>query len=613
MATRADYFTWTDGLIVHEPEEDSIGKALSKYPALDAAKKAERSWTTTLRDLFDTVKGSFTLKDLEEAVKSGSVTQVLQTLDLDQAIDQAAKGVGLQPAETSLIEQARRTFEAGARAALDQLDRVQVQKANPYHDEKGRFASAYSGQVWNRTQAEEFLGEVKDELHSAGYDVKIIGSVATRGQSQHDADFLLTPRKGREEDFNLEPVLESMTRRGWKWDFTGDADEVLEVHVPKKGVVDFFFSDPASKANPCHDEEGKFCSTGQHSEFGHFQSTGGTTAAGTPVVAPDSKWVSRTTQGGLHAGRQKKTRNAYATTYRAGLDHSVTYIERANGKKAWAIEESRTRIDPHTHIAYMQEIQRKEGTPAEVKDYLYQRFGISHVSKVEKATIGTELSFDLLNPKAIDFLRAYAFDLIRQISQGTRESIRDVILEGFQEGKHPYEQAREIRDFIGLTTAQARAVRNYRRMLESGSSPDLREALTRALRDGRFDSTLLTAANTGGTLSQGKVDAMVARYQERYLSYRAQTIARTETLRASNAGQQFLWEDAVDQGLLQEDKTRRYWVTTPDERLCPVCEAIPRQNPKGVRMGEPFQTDLGAIDYPPAHPSCRCATSLHFI
>jgi hypothetical protein len=236
------------------------------------------------------------------------------------------------------------------------------------------------------------------------------------------------------------------------------------------------------------------------------------------------------------------------------------------------------------------------------------------VEKVDKKPrLGTEISLDLLNPEAVNFLNGYTLNLIRQVSRDTRLAIRDVILTAFNEGGHPYEQAREIRNLIGLTSRQAQAVRNFRRMLRSGDPTLMREALERALRDKRFDSTVLRAIESQSRIPKERAERMVQRFAERMLNYRARNIARTESIRASVAGQQELWRQAVGQGLLKPERTRKKWIVTPDDRLCPICRPIPGRNKGGVRLDESFATDIGPVDAPPAHPSCRCALGLVFL
>jgi hypothetical protein len=138
----------------------------------------------------------------------------------------------------------------------------------------------------------------------------------------------------------------------------------------------------------------------------------------------------------------------------------------------------------------------------------------------------------------------------------------------------------------------------------------LQNALDLALRDGRYDPSVLSAINNKTTLSQDKIDAMVDRYAQRSLNYRAITIARTETLRASNWGQLESWNQAAAQGLLNKNTVRRMWLTAEDERTCQICEPIPDMNPDGVALDEDFDTPDGAITIPPAHVSCRCTVVL---
>lgn len=88
---------------------------------------------------------------------------------------------------------------------------------------------------------------------------------------------------------------------------------------------------------------------------------------------------------------------------------------------------------------------------------------------------------------------------------------------------------------------------------------------------------------------------------------RAETIARTETMRASNQGQYQLWLQAEDAGLLTGDEEQE-WIVTPDDRLCPICEPMDGET---IPMGGRFRLNTGeSVDGPPAHPNCRCTIAL---
>lgn len=79
---------------------------------------------------------------------------------------------------------------------------------------------------------------------------------------------------------------------------------------------------------------------------------------------------------------------------------------------------------------------------------------------------------------------------------------------------------------------------------------------------------------------------------------RAEVIARTEVLRASN----FATVEAYKQSGVVKGKE---WLTALDERVCPTCQPL---DGKIVEVNKEFKTDVGDLDYPPAHPSCRCTT-----
>lgn len=83
---------------------------------------------------------------------------------------------------------------------------------------------------------------------------------------------------------------------------------------------------------------------------------------------------------------------------------------------------------------------------------------------------------------------------------------------------------------------------------------------------------------------------------------RAETIARTESMRAAHEGQKQLWRQAEEEGLL--NKPKRTWITTPDDKLCPICEDLDGREAKLEGEYEP------GIEGPPAHPNCRCTEGL---
>ena len=239
------------------------------------------------------------------------------------------------------------------------------------------------------------------------------------------------------------------------------------------------------------------------------------------------------------------------------------------------------------------------------KDVLQATFaagGTAAITALPPSIVTTNLRFDMTNPEAIEHLNTYAFDLIQQVTQDQRDAIQQIVTRAFEEGGHPIEQARSIREIIGLTSKQEQAVANYREALEGGN---YRDALSRALRDARFDPTLRGAIQSEKPLSQEYVDKLVGRYREKYLKYRAENLARTETARASAQGQRALWNQASKQGLLPKT-TKRIWIASVgDPRTCEDCLDLADSDPVG--LDEPFED--GTMDAP-QHCSCRCSTAI---
>lgn len=233
--------------------------------------------------------------------------------------------------------------------------------------------------------------------------------------------------------------------------------------------------------------------------------------------------------------------------------------------------------------------------------------GASHATAEAGAAVAA-FTFDRLDPNMIEALTTYRMDLIRQMTASTLTNVQDALVTGLRRGWNPLKTARAIDDLIGLTDSQARAAANYRRLLEAG---DL-SALDRQLRDRRFDPTVERAVREDLTLSDVQVDRMVARYRERMLQLRARTIARTETLRAANAGAHAGYAQMIARGDIPERSVRRHWLVAEDERTCAICNSIPILNPDGVGFDEDFNSSDGPIYAPPdPHPSCRCAVTFY--
>ena len=136
--------------------------------------------------------------------------------------------------------------------------------------------------------------------------------------------------------------------------------------------------------------------------------------------------------------------------------------------------------------------------------------GSEFLEGILEITIG----FDRVNERAVRHMQSERLRFIREFTNEQREANRFALVDGIERGLNPIEQARNFRSSIGLTSYQQTAVQNYRKLLERGAA----EALSRGLRDRRFDRTLLRAIRSGEPLTAGQVNRMVERYTDRYVS-----------------------------------------------------------------------------------------------
>lgn len=213
------------------------------------------------------------------------------------------------------------------------------------------------------------------------------------------------------------------------------------------------------------------------------------------------------------------------------------------------------------------------------------------------------MAFDRVSAEAVRWAEQHAAELVTSITAETRAGLRQAISRAFSEGIAPRESAKIIQDIVGLRPDQVDAVLNVRRKLL--------DAEARATATGRTITVKVPGVPRGikvppKGLPPERISAVLDKYAKRQLRQRALLIARTETIAASNAGQQLQWAQAVKDGLLRGNEMQR-WVVAFDERLCKVCRALHGQK---VALGQPFISMNGPVLRPPAHPNCRCAIVL---
>lgn len=191
--------------------------------------------------------------------------------------------------------------------------------------------------------------------------------------------------------------------------------------------------------------------------------------------------------------------------------------------------------------------------------------------------IRPEMRMDISNPNLQDYIANRSGDLVVNVKEDTLATIKDMTSRRFSNRLSPRVIADQVKETVGLYPRLANAVFNYQeQLLDQGYSLD-------------------------------HVQDLVTDYYNRLLDYRATTIARTETQRASHRAQLFVWKDAASRGLIDRAVAKKVWVV--DGSPCEICAPM-----EGVAVGldEEWELEDGESVEVPAdsHPNCLCNMSL---
>jgi hypothetical protein len=238
----------------------------------------------------------------------------------------------------------------------------------------------------------------------------------------------------------------------------------------------------------------------------------------------------------------------------------------------------------------------------------YLRGGQDAYSRLPARIRTAAPAFDSVNERAVEYLRRYSASLISGITAAQRQTIQQTLIFGFRQGWTQAQMASAIVDGIGLTTPMSIALQNFRRTLEEGRAFGAFPT-DRKLSD--IDRMLaLRIMRDGGT--QAQIAAMVERYRRQLLNVRATAIARTESVRAYNAGQVEMWRQLRDSGAIDPGVSRKFWNYVHDDRVRDAHIDVSEMNQDGVPLDAPFAHNIPGWDgqHPPSAVNCRCWLTL---
>lgn len=254
----------------------------------------------------------------------------------------------------------------------------------------------------------------------------------------------------------------------------------------------------------------------------------------------------------------------------------------------------------------------------------YQAGGYAAVATIPATRDRTGQKLDILfnarNPEAESWLKERSSSRVVEIIEEQRMAIREVLTKSMAAGINPVNAATQLvgkigpngkrqGGLLGLTRAQQSWVDNYTDELESNS----KAALTRNLRDKRFDKRIEKAIAEGKPLDLATRLKMVENYKNRVLKYRANVLGRTEAMTSLHKGQHDGYEQAIEAGQVEARYVRKTWQSAGDTR---VRDSHADLNGTTVGFKESFRTKRGFYLRFTCDPrgdaseviQCRCST-----
>ena len=192
------------------------------------------------------------------------------------------------------------------------------------------------------------------------------------------------------------------------------------------------------------------------------------------------------------------------------------------------------------------------------------------------------IRFQGRNPRAESWVTERSSTLITRITDGQRETIRDILSTAIGEGQGPRTTAldlvgrvdratgRRSGGTVGLDWKQKEYLSNYRDKLTA---------------EGR---------------KADQIERMVEKYNNKLLRVRGERIARTETTAALNAGRDEGMQQLIDSGEVPVENIEDEWQSSGNKNVRDSHEALDGTK---VPHGEPFVSELGSVMYYPGDTS----------
>lgn len=257
----------------------------------------------------------------------------------------------------------------------------------------------------------------------------------------------------------------------------------------------------------------------------------------------------------------------------------------------------------------------------------YHNGGIATVGRmpVLRDPTGSQVHFSwgVRNLPAEQAMRQHAANLVIGTTAEMKQGIREVLTENLSRGQSPYDAGRMIAGhvnratgqreggLVGLTPGQMKTVSWIDRDLHAGDPEAMRQYLGLKLRDKRLDRSIVKALQEGKGMSAEDAGRAARLYSNRALKYRADGIARHETMVSLGKARHDAFRQQIDDGkLLAEDVTKTWKHQTQEH---PRMQHVAMEG-QVVAFDQPFLAPDGTPlryphdpDAPASHTiGCKC-------
>lgn len=243
----------------------------------------------------------------------------------------------------------------------------------------------------------------------------------------------------------------------------------------------------------------------------------------------------------------------------------------------------------------------------ELADQLRQQY--ERVAKADAPTpaqVAASFRFGEYDPRGLDWIRRESSDLVTNMVRSDQLVVRQLVEQAYDRNQGLRSSIRPIFDQLRTVTPSAGAQSFASTVGANLNGLTVRYEQAVMRRVGSLAADLQARGITG----QKAVDQLrreADKYSDKLRRARAQTIARTERMRAHNEARLLSFNQAIDSGLVRADLARKVWQTGVFD-VCPVC--VPMQGQERL-VNAPFTLPSGrAVMTPPGHPNCRCTMQM---